>query len=142
MFSRKVMVENEGSQNGFDVVEQICKKYFAEIENSVPHIQQVLFDFQNESYKTWKNAVNANISLQKEFMSNSKLDHAFPESFKTLIENMSEETVKGRSLCNKIIIATIESGKQNVKTWNDNADVFVDLNRKIMHFWLTPSNQK
>ena len=136
------MVVNKGSQDGFDVIEQVCKKYFAEIENSVPHIQQVLFDFQNEFYKTWKNTVNANISLQKEFMSNSNLHHAFPESFKTLIENMNEETVKCRSLCNKILITAIESGKQNAKTWNDNADVFVDLNRKIMHFWLTPSDQK
>ncbi|MDH5463704.1 MAG: hypothetical protein OEY17_08180 [Nitrosopumilus sp.] len=128
------MVENKDNQDSFRIMEQICKKYFSEIENSVPHIQQVLFDFQNECYKTWKNTVNANMSLQKEFINNSKF--VFPESFKTLVENLSEETVKYRSLCNKIIISAIESGKKNVKTWNDNADIFVDLNRKIMHYWL------
>jgi len=136
------MAENKNNQDNLDIMEQIYKKYFSEIENSVPHIQQVLFDLQNESYKTWKNAVNANISLQKEFMNNSKLNFTVPESFKNLIENMSEETVKYRSICNKIIIATIESGKKNVKTWNDNADIFVELNRKIMHFWLPALTQK
>jgi len=136
------MAENKNNQDNLDIMEQIYKKYFSEIENSVPHIQQVLFDLQNESYKTWKNAVNANISLQKEFMNNSKLNFTVPESFKNLIENMSEETVKYRSICNKIIIATVESGKKNVKTWNDNADIFVDLNRKIMHFWLSTLTQK
>ena len=136
------MAENKDNQDHLGIIEQIYKNYFSEIENSVPHIQQVLFDLQNESYKTWKNAVNANISLQKEFMNNSKLIPTIPESFKNLIENMSEETVKYRSLCNKIIIATIESGKKNVQTWNDNADIFVDLNRKIMHFWLPALTQK
>jgi hypothetical protein len=136
------MVENKDNQDSFIIMEQIYKEYFSEIENSVPHIQQVLFDFQNESYKTWKNTVNANISLQKQFMNNSKFDYVLPESFKTLIENLSEETVKYRSLCNKIIISTIESGKKNVKTWNDNADIFVDLNRKIMYYWLSVFNQK
>jgi len=136
------MSENKDAKDNFDIIEQIYKKYFTEIENSVPHIQQVLFDFQNESYKTWKNAVNANFSLQKEFIENSKFNYDIPESFKTIIENMSEETVKYRSLCNKIIIATIESGKKNVKTWNDNADSFIDLNRKIIHYWLPVFTQK
>jgi len=130
------MSENKDTKNNFDLVEQIYKKYFIEIENSVPHIQQVLFDLQNESYKTWKNAINANMSLQKEIIENSKFNYDVPELLKSIIEDMSEETVKYRSLCNKIIIATIESGKKNVKTWNDNADSFVDLNRKIMHYWL------
>jgi len=136
------MSENKDAKDNFDIIEQIYKKYFTEIENSVPHIQQVLFDFQNESYKTWKNAVNANFSLQKEFIENSKFNYDIPESFKTIIENMSEETLKYRSLCNKIIIATIESGKKNVKTWNDNADSFIDLNRKIIHYWLPVFTQK
>ena len=136
------MNENKDMQDHFNVVEQICKKYFTEIENSVPHIQQVLFDLQNESYKTWKNVVNGNISLQKEFIENSKFNFTVPDYLITLVENMNEETVEYRSLYNKTLISTIESGKKNIKTWNDNADVFMDLNRKIMHFWLSAFNQK
>jgi hypothetical protein len=136
------MNENKDLQDHFNVVEQIYKKYFTEIENSVPHIQQVLFDLQNESYKTWKNVVNGNISLQKEFIENYKFNFTIPEYIITLVENMSEETVEYRSLYNKTLISTIESGKKNIKTWNDNADVFMALNRKIMHFWLSAFNQK
>ena len=127
----------EDSADNFDVIEQINKKYFSEIEHSVPHIQQILFDLQNECYKTWKNAINANTSLQKEFATTSGFNYVLPETAKTIFENMSEETVRYRSLCNKITIRTIESGKKNVKMWNDNADAFIDLNRKIMHFWLS-----
>ncbi|HJJ23400.1 MAG TPA: hypothetical protein OQH54_06775 [Nitrosopumilus sp.] len=132
------MSENEeNNPNNFAVIEQTAKKYFSEIEHTVPHIQQILFDLQNECYKTWKNTVNANISLQKEFLAKSGFNYVLPEDAKSIFENMGEETVKYRSLYHKMIISTIESGKKNIKTWNDNADVFVNLNKKIMDFWLS-----
>lgn len=138
MFHRKFMSENkEISENDFDVFDKISKKYFSEIEHSVPHIQQVLFDLQNEYYKTWKNAVNSNISLQKEFLTTSGLNQDLSDSVKTVIETMGEEAVKYREYSNKMILANIESAKKNVKTLNDSADIFVDLNQKIMHYWLS-----
>ena len=57
----------ENSKDKPTMIGQISKKYFLEVEHTVPHIQQILFDLQNECYKTWKNTVNANISIQKEF---------------------------------------------------------------------------
>ncbi|MDH3696053.1 MAG: hypothetical protein OEQ15_01935 [Nitrosopumilus sp.] len=127
----------EDSKDDSNVIDKISKKYFSEVENSVPHMQHVLFDLQNEYYKTWKNAVNANISLQKEFLSTSGFNNAMPEAAKSLIENMSEEAVRYRAYCNKITIANIESAKKSAKTLNDSAELFVDLNRKIMHYWVS-----
>jgi len=105
----------------------------------IPH---VLFDLQNESYKMWKTTIIVTISLQKELMYNSKFNFVVPAPFKIFLENMSEEITKYRLMCNKIIIATIDSGKKNVKTWNDNTDIFLDLNKKTVHFWLPVFNQK
>ncbi len=125
----------ENLEDNPDVIDQISKKYFSEVEHSVPYMQQVLFDLQNECYKTWKNAVNANISLRKEFLTKSEFDRAVPESVKLLVTNMNEESARYRAYCNKIAIANIESTKKNIKTLNDNAELFVDLNRKMMHYW-------
>ena len=125
------------SNDNPDVIDQISKKYFSEVEYSVPHIQQALFDLQNECYKTWKNTVNVNISLQKEFLSTSGFDNAMPKAAKSLVENMSEEAVKYRAYCNKITITNIETAKKNAKTLNDSAEQFADLNRKIMHYWVS-----
>ena len=72
----------------------------------------------------------------------SQFNFVVPEPFKIFLENMSEETAKYRSICNKIIIATMDSGKKNVKTWNDNTGIFLDLNKKIVHFWFPVFNQK
>ena len=131
------MTENKEPQGEFTIIEQVNKKYFTEIESSVLHFQQTLFDLQNECYKSWKNAVKANVSLQKEFAEKSGYNFALPKTAQTILEDIGDEITQYRLASNQIAIKTIESGKKNVKTWNDNANTFVDLNRKIMDYWLT-----
>ena len=124
----------------FEILDKLNNKYFTELETSVPHIQQTLFDLQNEFYKTWRNAITANTTLYKEFLNNS--GSAFPKSAQDLVENVSEEALKFRSMYNKFTISNIESIKNTSKIWNDNAETFVDLNRKIMHYWLSVFSSK
>lgn len=129
---------SENSQNNdFELFEKINKKYFLELEQNVPHIQQTLFDLQNEYYKLWKNYVNSQLSIQKEFFNKSGFDYSFPDTAKDLIENMSDETIKFRSILHKMMIANIEQSKNYAKTLNDNSDTFADLNKKIMQNWVS-----
>ena len=124
----------------FEILDKLNNKYFTELETSVPHVQQTLFDLQNEFYKTWRNTITANTTLYKEFLNNS--GSTFPKSAQDLVENVSEEALKFRSMYNKFTISNIESIKNTSKTWNDNAETFVDLNRKIMHYWLSVLSSK
>ena len=124
----------------FEILDKLNNKYFTELETSVPHVQQTLFDLQNEFYKTWRNTITANTTLYKEFLNNS--GSTFPKSAQDLVENVSEEALKFRSMYNKFTISNIESIKNTSKTWNDNAETFVDLNRKIMHYWLSVFSSK
>lgn len=129
---------SEKSQNDdFELFEKINQKYFLEIEQNVPHIQQTLFDLQNEYYKLWKNNVNSLLALQKEFFDKSGFDYSFPKTAREIIENMSEETIKFRSLIHKMIITSIEQNKNYAKTLNDNSNTFVDLNKKIIENWVS-----
>ena len=131
------MSEKWNSKNNFEAIERLSKKYFLEIEHTIPHLQQTLFDFQNEFYKTWKNSINANISLQKEFTTKLGLNTTSSNSLQKMIESLNDENYKFRSLYNKNIIKSIETGKENIKVWNDNATTFVDLNQKIMQYWIS-----
>ncbi|RMW40204.1 MAG: hypothetical protein EA446_00455 [Nitrosopumilus sp.] len=129
---------SKNSQNdNFELFEKINQKYFLEIEQNVPHIQQTLFDLQNEYYKLWKNYVNSQLSLQKEFFNKSGLDYSFPDTAKDIIENMSDETIKFRSLLHKMTVTNIEQNKNYAKTLNDNSKTFVDMNRKLMDNWIS-----
>ncbi|KAF6244392.1 hypothetical protein [Nitrosopumilus sp. b2] len=128
-------MSDKPKHSDFELFEKISKKYFLELEQNVPHIQQTLFDLQNEYYKVWKNFVNSNLSLQKEFLTTSGLDSKLPDATKDIIENIADETIQFRSILHKITISNIEYGKNYAKKLNDNADAFVDLNRKITQYW-------
>lgn len=134
--------EEKPQHDDFAVIDKINQRYFSEIEHSVPHFQQILFDLQNECYKSWKNIFNATIELQKELLRKSGFNFILPEITQTIIRDAGEEIVKYRMTCTEIAIATIESETENVKTWNDNTYTFLDLNRKLMHNWLSPFIQK
>ena len=54
-----------------------------------------------------------------------------------MIETVNDENYKFRSLYNKNIIKYIETGKEDIKVWNDNVTTFVDLNQKIMQYWIS-----
>lgn len=123
-----------------NIFEEINKKYFTELEHAVPHIQQTLFDLQNECYKSWRHAVDSNTSLYTEFLSSS--GYKFPKEAKDILNTMGEETTKYRTVYDKFTISNIEYAKNVAKTWNDNADAFVELNRKIMHYWMSTFSLK
>jgi len=116
-------------------VDRMTQKYFSEIEQYVPHLQQSLFDYQNEYYKIWKNFVNSNISLYKNL--STEFGFALPESNQKLIENINDEIVQYRSSCHKIIIKSIEFGKDYAKVWNENVQFFDKSNQKIIQNWLS-----
>ena len=130
-------MSKNSQNNDFELFEKINQKYFLEIEQNVPHIQQTLFDLQNEYYKLWKNYVNSQLSLQKEFFSKSGFDYSFPDTAKDIIQNISDETIRFRSILHKMAIANIEQSKNYAKTLNDNSETFVDLNKKIMDNWIS-----
>jgi len=80
------MSEKNEAHKEFTIIERVNKKYFTEIESSVLHFQQTLFDLQNECYKSWKNAVKANVSLQKEFAEKSGYNFELPKTTQTILE--------------------------------------------------------
>ena len=134
--SDKNQTRKKQSKDNFSAIEQFYNKYFIDIEQSVPRFQHEFFNLQNEYYKVWKNTVQANILLQKEF-SNKIEFFNIPESAQKIIENINEELSRARLLRDNISISTIERIKKNIKIWNDNVNIFSEYNKRILQFWLS-----
>ncbi|MDH3501744.1 MAG: hypothetical protein OEL69_04470 [Nitrosopumilus sp.] len=134
--SDKNQTRKKQSKDNFSAIEQFYNKYFIDIEQSVPRFQHEFFNLQNEYYKVWKNTVQANILLQKEF-SNKIEFFNIPESAQKIIENINEELSRVRLLRDNISISTIERIKKNIKIWNDNINIFSEYNKRILQFWLS-----
>lgn len=129
------------SEDIYDVYKQNVEKYFENAESTVPQYFQSLTSIQAECYKTCKNTITSAISLQQEFAKKTGISTELPEAVKNVIVDTNKQIIKAKSVQNQIAQATTNSIQQNIKTWNDNASTFTDLNRNILQSWISTFTQ-
>jgi len=126
----------------FAVYKQNVDKFFDDVEKALPQYLQSITNLQQEYTEAWKNAFNSAISIQQEYATKSGLNTNVPAAYIKLINDGTEEIIKARSVQNKIALASIDVARQNIKSFNDNAKSFTDLNQNMLQSWIsawTPS---
>ena len=121
----------------FAVYDENVDKYFDNVEKSIPKYSQTIEELQQEYLQTCENVTKAALSLQKEFLKKTGWSTDFPEITQKVFQDTTDGFVKARSVRDQVILATIDTAKQNIKIWNDNAKTFADLNRNILQSWLS-----
>jgi len=135
------MSKNEQTQgnpkDAFSVYQQNVDKLFTSIKQSVPQYHQSITNVQQEFLQAYENMVDSSITLQKEFVKKSGISTMIPESSLKVMRDTTEEFVKTASIQNQMALATIDATQQNIKTFNDNAKSFAELNKNIMQSWIS-----
>lgn len=135
------MSKNEQSQgspkDAFSVYQQNVDKLFSSIKQSVPQYHQSITNVQQEFLQAYENMVDSSITLQKELVKKSGVSTAIPEAALKVMRDATEEIVKAASIQNQMALATIDATQQNIKTFNDNAKSFAELNKNIMQSWIS-----
>ena len=134
---------NTNPKDLFSVYQQSFDKFFNAIRQSVPQYHQSVTNVQQEYLQACENLVNSTVSLQKEFVKKSGVNTIVPEAATRLVRDSSEEVVKTSNIQNQMILATIDATQQNIKTFNDNAKSFAELNKNIIQSLIsacTPKN--
>ena len=135
------MSKNEQSQgnpkDAFSVYQQNIDKLFSSIKQSVPQYHQSITNVQQEFLQAYENMVDSSITLQKELIKKSGVSTTIPESALKIMRDTTEEIVKAASIQNQMALATIDATQQNIKTFNDNAKSFAELNKNIMQSWIS-----
>ena len=126
----------------FSVYQQNVDKIFSGIKQSVPQYHQSITNVQQEYLQAFENVVDSSITLQKEFAKKAGIATNIPEATLKVVRDTTEECVKAASLQNQIALATIDATQQNIKTFNDNAKSFADLNRNILQSWISAFTNK
>ncbi len=140
------MSKNETTRNSkdvFSVCQENADKLFSGIKQSVPRYHQSITNVQQEYLQAYENVIDSTITLQKEYVKNTGITSNIPETTLKVIHDTTEEFVKATSIQNQITLATIDATQQNIKTFNDNAKSFADLNKNILQSWIsafTPKN--
>ena len=139
------MSKNETTGNSkdvFSVYQENVEKMFTGIKQSVPQYHQSVTNVQQEYLQAFENVVDSTITLQKEYVKKAGIATNIPEATLKMIHDTTEECVKATSIQNQIALATIDATQQNIKTFNDNAKSFVDLNRNILQSWISAFTTK
>jgi len=121
----------------FAVYQQNVDKYFTGIKQSVPRYHQSVTNVQQEYLDAVENVINSTISLQKDFATKSGITTNVPSAALRVIRDSTEEIVKAYEVHNKVALAIIDSTQQNIKTFNENAKAFVDLNKNVVESWIS-----
>jgi len=135
------MSKNEQTQgtpkDAFSVYQQNVDKFFTSIKQSVPQYHQSITNVQQEYLQAFENIVDSSITIHKEFAKKSGIAANIPEAALKAIRDTTEEFVKAASINNQVALATIDATQQNIKTFNENAKSFADLNKNIMQSWFS-----
>jgi len=126
----------------FSVYQENVDKIFSGIRHSVPQYHQSITNVQQEYLQAYENIVDSTITLQKEYAKKAGIATNIPQTTLKVIHDTTEEFVKATSIQNQITLATIDATQQNIKTFNDNAKSFADLNRNILQSWISAFTTK
>ncbi len=121
----------------FGVYQHNVDRYLDSIKQSVPRYHQSVTNAQQEYLQACENMFNSAITMQKEFARKAGVTTNVPEAALKVIHDTTEEIVKATGIQNQIGLAAIDATQQNIKTFNDNAKAFADLNRNILQSWIS-----
>jgi len=92
--------------------------------------------------KACEKTINATVSMQQEFARKTGISTDIPSAAKTAMVDTNKQIVQASIVQNQFVKTTIDTTVQNIKTFNDNVNEFVELNKNIVQSWTTPFTQK
>ena len=125
------------SKDIFSKCQENSNKMFDSVRKSVPQYHQSITNVQQEYLQAFENMVDSSIAIQKEFVIKAGIASDVPSTTLKVIDDTTEEFVKASSIQNQIVLASIDATQQNIKTFNDNAKSFVELNKNILQSWIS-----
>jgi len=126
----------------FATVEETVEKQIKSTEKSFPNYQTSVTSLQQEYTEAFQNVVESTIALQREFANKTGINTALPEATEDAVRKSNEQVGKVQDVQNKIALATIDATRQNIKTFNENAKAFAELNKGVLQSWLTAFTPK
>jgi len=115
----------------FSTVEGTVQEQVKSAEKSFPNYQTSVTSLQQEYTEAFQNIVDSTITLQREFANKTGINTALPEATESAVNKTNEQISKVHDVQNKVALATIDVTRQNIKTFNENAKAFADLNKCV-----------
>lgn len=120
------------NQHVYTIYNQNIEKYFSTAKKTTSMYLQSVTDLQVKIIESWKKSMDSAITLQKKFANESKMNFEVPDATIKMVDDMTEQANKAQALQNKMMLASIEAIRQNIKAFNNNVRTFTEVNRKLV----------
>lgn len=127
----KVTTPKKQDDDVFAVCNQSIEKYFNSVKKTTATYLQSVTDLQQKIIESWKNSMNSAITLHQEFAHQSKMNAEVPNEAIKVINDIAEQADKSQALQNKMLLASIDAIRQNIKAFNHNVKTFSEMNKKL-----------
>ncbi|HJU14569.1 MAG TPA: hypothetical protein VJ792_08965 [Candidatus Nitrosotalea sp.] len=131
------MMSKTESKEIFSVCKQNVSRCFDEAEKNVAQYLQAVTNLQQEYATACKNTIENAISMHQEYATRTGLTSNIPSAYLKAVNDATDEVVKTSSVQSKAVLAAIDAVRQNVKTFNENAKAFSDMNGNILQSWFS-----
>jgi len=122
----------------FSTYKQNVQKYFENITKVTPQYFQSITHLQEECLKACEKTINASVAMTQEFAKKTGITTEIPSAANTAIVDTNKQIVQASTVYNQIVKTTIDATVQNIHTFNDSVNAFVDLNKNIIQSWTNP----
>jgi hypothetical protein len=126
----------------YSMYKQNVQKYFENISKLTPEYFQSVTQLQDACMKTCEKTINASVAVQQEFAKKTGLNTEIPAAAKTAIVDTNKQIVQASTFNNQLAKTAIDTTVENIKTFGDNVNAFVELNKNIVQSWTTPFTLK
>lgn len=134
-------MKNEQTQDKtkdvFAAYQDMVDKVFNNINQTVPKYHQSITDAQQEVFKTLEGNITSAIKLQKDMATKSGLPATVPDTNLRFMKDSVESYIKLANIGNQVVLATIATAQQGVKTGSENAKAINDLSQNVARSWMT-----
>ena len=127
----------------FVICEDGLVNSFSNINKANTTIRQSVTGLQQQCMQSCENTMKAIISTQREFANKAGINTSIPDATLNAIRDTYDQVNNAYSIQNQMIQTTVDTTKQNIEAYNNNAKTFADLNKNIFQSWMnvfTPRN--
>ena len=125
------------SKDIFDVCRVSFEKVRGHVEKVTPQYLQSFSNLQQEYFGAWTNFVNSALATQQQYANKMGLNSNINEPITRVVQDSTDEIIKAFDVQNKIVQTALDATKQNLRTINENATAFTELNHNIVNSWLS-----
>jgi len=125
------------SKDIFDVYKGSFEKIKGHVEKVTPQYLQSISNLQQEYFGAWTNFVNSALAIQQQYANKMGINSNTPEPITRVVQDSTDEIIKAFDVQNKIVQTALDATKQNLRTINENATAFTELNHNIVNSWLS-----